>query len=200
VIKKLTPLKFQHRWSHRNPQNATQSLAQKHIILTWCICCWDGLPIFGQLTLYPSPKVLCFTLFFNQPEIPKSAHSCGGIYTPCNTCSLDPPDWASQTVSWSIQPFLHSSRQKVHILYNVHENAINTQLVLFQLILPSVLWRCWLGSRKGIQPVKKLSGKVLAWLSVWSEVQMICIWSSWCHCHPVISCSSRIQNGLPFWC
>jgi len=25
---------------------------------------------------------------------------------------------------------------------------------------------------------EKLSDKVLAWLSVWSEVQMICIWSS----------------------
>ena len=25
---------------------------------------------------------------------------------------------------------------------------------------------------------KKLSGEALAWLSVWSEVQMICIWSS----------------------
>jgi len=22
----------------------------------------------------------------------------------------------------------------------------------------------------------------------------------WCHCHPIISCSSKIQNGLPFWC
>jgi len=32
------------------------------------------------------------------------------------------------------------------------------------------------------------------------QVQMICIWSSWCHCHPTISCSSKIQNGLPFWC
>jgi len=47
--------------------------------------------------------------------------------------------------------------------------------------LPSVLWRCWLGDRKGIRPVKKLSGEVLAWLSVWSEVQVICMWSSWCH-------------------
>jgi len=26
------------------------------------------------------------------------------------------------------------------------------------------------------------------------------IWSSWCHCQPIISCSSKIQNGLPFWC
>ena len=34
-------------------------------------------------------------------------------------------------------------------------------------IVPSVLWRCWLGGRKGIRPVKKLSGGVLAWLSVW---------------------------------
>ena len=39
-----------------------------------------------------------------------------------------------------------------------------------------------------------------AWLSVWSEVQMICMWSSWFHCHPIISCSSKIQNGLHFWC
>ena len=29
----------------------------------------------------------------------------------------------------------------------------------------------------------KRSGEVLAWLSISSEVQMICIWSSWCHCH-----------------
>ena len=29
---------------------------------------------------------------------------------------------------------------------------------------------------------------VLAWLSVWSEVQMICIWSAWCHCHAIIFC------------
>jgi len=36
---------------------------------------------------------------------------------------------------------------------------------------------------------------MLVWLSVWSEVQMICIWSSWCYCHPVISCFIKIQNG-----
>jgi len=31
-------------------------------------------------------------------------------------------------------------------------------------------------------------------------VQTICIWSSWCHCRLIISCPSKIQNGLPFWC
>jgi len=47
---------------------------------------------------------------------------------------------------------------------------------------------------------KKLSDGILAWLSVWSVMQMICIWFSWCHCHPIISCFTKIQNGLPFWC
>jgi len=45
-----------------------------------------------------------------------------------------------------------------------------------------------------------LSGVVVAWSSVWSEVQMICISSIWCQCHPIISCCSKIQNGLPFCC
>ena len=48
--------------------------------------------------------------------------------------------------------------------------------------MPSVLWRCWLGGRKGIRPVKNWVVGVLAWLSVWIEVQT-CIWPSWCHCH-----------------
>jgi len=32
-----------------------------------------------------------------------------------------------------------------------------------------------------------MDNEVLAWLSVCSEVHMISIWSSWCHCHPIIS-------------
>ena len=43
---------------------------------------------------------------------------------------------------------------------------------------------------------KKLSGGVLAWLSVWSEVQTR-IRPSWCHCHSV-SCFSKIQIGFTF--
>jgi len=29
---------------------------------------------------------------------------------------------------------------------------------------------------------------------------MICIWFSWYHCHPIISCFIKIRNGLPFCC
>jgi len=43
---------------------------------------------------------------------------------------------------------------------------------------------------------KKLSDEELAWSSLWSEVQIICIWSRWSHCHPIVSCFIKIQNGL----
>ena len=71
-----------------------------------------------------------------------------------------------------------------------------SSLLLSRLLLPSVLWLCWLGGRKGIRPVKN-RGWVLAWLSVWSEVQT-CIWSSWCHCHSLSLASAKIQIGFTF--
>ena len=60
-----------------------------------------------------------------------------------------------------------------------------------------MLWRFWLVSRKSIRPVKYLSYEVLAWLSVWSKVQMTCIWSSWCQCHPIISASEKSRMVCP---
>jgi len=50
-------------------------------------------------------------------------------------------------------------------------------LLLIIRNLPLVLWRCWLGGRKGIRPVKQ-SGAVLVWLSVWSKVQTT-LWSTY---------------------
>jgi len=41
-----------------------------------------------------------------------------------------------------------------------------------------------------------LSDELLARLSAWSKVQMICIRFS--HCHPIVSCFVKIQNGLTF--
>ena len=73
--------------------------------------------------------------------------------------------------------------------------------VYFTLLLlyrRAVLWRCWLGGRKGIRSVKKLSGGVLAWLSDWSEVQT-CKWPSWCHCHSLSLASVKSRLVLPFW-
>ena len=50
------------------------------------------------------------------------------------------------------------------------------------------------GRQEGHPVCKKLSGGVLAWLSVWSELQT-CICPSWCHFH---SCFSKIQIGFTF--
>ena len=39
---------------------------------------------------------------------------------------------------------------------------------------------------------------VLVWLSVWSKVQIVCIWSSWCRCHPK-TIPSPIPHLNPDW-
>jgi len=52
--------------------------------------------------------------------------------------------------------------------------------------------------QEGHPACKKLSGGVLAWLSVWSEVQT-CICSSWCHCHSLSLASVKSRLILPFW-
>ena len=64
--------------------------------------------------------------------------------------------------------------------------------------MPSVLWHCWLGGRKGIRPVKNLSSEVLAWLSVRSEVQT-CIWPSWYHWRLLSLAPVKSRLVLPFW-
>jgi len=44
------------------------------------------------------------------------------------------------------------------------------QYAAVYVYVPSVLWCCWLVGRK-MSGLSKLSGEVLAWLSLWSEVQ-----------------------------
>ena len=51
------------------------------------------------------------------------------------------------------------------------------------------------GRQKGHPACKKLSGGVLTWLSVWSEVQT-CTWPSWCHCHSLSLAS--VKSTLVF--
>jgi len=72
-------------------------------------------------------------------------------------------------------------------------------LSIISVLLPSVLWRCWLGGRKGIRPVKKRSGEVMAWLSVWNEVQTCMLHMAQLKPLPLtVSCFSKIQFGFAF--
>ena len=70
--------------------------------------------------------------------------------------------------------------------------AADVQINIKYFLGYGVLWRCWLGGRKGIRPVKT------EWLSVWSEVQT-CIWPSWCHCHSLSLASVKSRLVLTFW-
>ena len=54
------------------------------------------------------------------------------------------------------------------------------------------------GRQEGHPACKKLTGGVLAWLSVWSEMQP-CIWPSRCHCHSLSLASVKSRLVLPFW-
>ena len=51
--------------------------------------------------------------------------------------------------------------------------------------------------QEGHPACKKLSGGLLTWLSVWSEIQS-CIWPSWCHCHSLSLASVKSRLVLPF--
>ena len=69
--------------------------------------------------------------------------------------------------------------------------------LVFGSILPSVLWRCWLGGRKGIRPVKT------EW---WGAGMVICLersadlhMASWCHCHSLSLASVKSWLILPLW-
>jgi len=59
------------------------------------------------------------------------------------------------------------------------------------ILLPSLFWHWWLGIKKGMWPIKN-------WVMRCWHGYLICIWSSWCHCHPTISCFIKIQIGLSF--
>ena len=84
------------------------------------------------------------------------------------------------------------------MLLTVCQSYVIESLTCVVCTLPSVLWRCWLGWQEGHPACKKLSGAVLAWLSVWSEMQT-CIWPSWCHCHSLPLASSKSRLFLSFW-
>ena len=71
-----------------------------------------------------------------------------------------------------------------------------TNLTYLQLAFSTLMLLA--GWQEGHLACEKLSGGVLARLSVWSEVQT-CIWPSWCHCHSLRLTSVKSRLVLPFW-
>ena len=87
----------------------------------------------------------------------------------------------------------------LHIMWNYNYYCWRKQFYsqIYIMWMPSVLWRCWLGGRKGIRPVKtEWSGAgVVIWLERGVDLHIAQLM-------PVlltVSCFSKIQIGLPFW-
>jgi len=81
------------------------------------------------------------------------------------------------------------------------KRRLNLPLVFFVLILCCSAFSALtllVGWQEEHLVCKKLSGGVLAWLSVCSEMQT-CIWPSWCHCHSLSLASAKSRLVLPFW-
>jgi len=71
-----------------------------------------------------------------------------------------------------------------------------TVIILTLLVVPSVLWRCWLGGRKGIRPVK--NWVVSCWCGYLSGARCRLAHAQLMPLLLTISCSSKIQIGFTF--
>jgi len=99
-----------------------------------------------------------------------------------------------------IQGALYNELKDISAAEKVWNSALQFA-TLVNTLVPSVLWHYWLGIRKSIQPVK-IEVWLVVLLSVWSKVHIVCIWSSWRHCHPKTPSSlASFKSGLvlPFW-
>jgi len=132
-----------------------------------------------------------------------------------DVCNTQTQHWLYQMTSPSQQHL--SVSVNCNMWFSTVSCSSKSRLVLTFLVLPfwyiltrvvpnrfqksskTVVCVCVLVGQQEKHPAhKKLSDEVLAWLSVCSKVQVVCIWSGWCNCHPIISCFTKIQNGSAF--
>ena len=91
----------------------------------------------------------------------------------------------------------------MYVLYDLYMPCTRTAFVAnklrhIKLIVAFSALTLLVGRQEGHPACKKLSGGVLAWLSVWSKLQT-CIWPSWCHCDSLSLASVKSRLVLPFW-
>ena len=94
---------------------------------------------------------------------------------------------------WCCQTVLHTSSPSAFILSVIMSFSLKAKCFSAFIALTLLV-----GRQEGHPACKKLSGGVLAWLSVLSEVQT-CIWPSWCHGHSLCVASVKSRLVLPFW-
>ena len=96
-------------------------------------------------------------------------------------CVRSVVDFSIMVLSSGSWPFQQSASFTLPTEVSVLGLLYNIAALLPCLFAFSAL-KLLVGWQEGHPACKKLSGGVLAWLSVWSELQT-CIWPSGCHCH-----------------
>ena len=97
--------------------------------------------------------------------------------------------------SWPTEPCGSSSRFLDWLLAPI-KPQFSALVCLARVLYAFSALMLLVGRQEGHPACKKLSGGVLAWLSVWSEVQT-CIQPSWYHCHSLSLASVKSRLVLP---
>ena len=108
------------------------------------------------------------------------------------SCPVEPHGHRWPTSKGHISYCKAADGQNLQILYICRFLHHSYTMIAFSALTLLVGWQ------EGHPACKKQSGGVLAWLSVWSEVQT-CIRPSWCHCHSLSLASVKSRLVLPFW-
>ena len=113
---------------------------------------------------------------------------------PPSVCSIDRQRRASGLLLSALVSIAAASVLQVPVRSSNNNYYNNTydNICAFSALTLLVGWQ------EGHLACKKLSGGMLVWLSVWSEVQT-CTRPSWCHCHSLSLASVKSRLVLPFW-
>ena len=120
----------------------------------------------------------------------QTPHSPGYLYTLLT-------DFTSKCFKFSHKMNTKVSNQLLKLLCNILQERVQFSLMVTgKQLFPSLLWRCWLGGRKGIRPV------TTEW---WGAGVVICLeWGADLHTAQLmplsltVSCFSKIQIGFTF--
>ena len=120
-----------------------------------------------------------------------------------NPCQLPHPCHAQEEVDCKQVPVFWYYDCRVACPYAscIETTRYITQLNIFYLAYTYSAFSALtmlVGRQKGRPACKKNCGGVLAWLSVWNEMQT-CIWPSGFHCHSMSLASVKSRLVLPFW-
>ena len=174
--------------SGRAPGLLKLSVSEVQTVCIWSSWCRCHPQTPSSLASFKSRLVLPFWYWLTQVIMEKRPlNGCSSVHCQvvCNTRQKESSEWQSFC-------FLYRDETGIGVLVRTNGNCwkgrghrfmiyvtslaikvyvlLTIYLVLYFAVMPSVLWRCWLGGRKGIRPVKTEWWGAGVFVC-WSEVQ-----------------------------